>query len=414
MQAGCNFSYLDERIFLMTTDMLALDPTGEFLHRDTERLRSIGPAARVELPGGVIAWSVTSYDMLRQLAEDSRVSRDAQQHWPGLAAVPEGWPLAPFLISPTVLNAYGADHRRLRTVMEAAFTPERLQTLSENLSERLPALLAELGAPGSGAVVDVRADFAQVIAGETLCDLFGVPPQRWVDARKAMLDLVSPSDNAEEAAAGLDNAMGLLTALIAGEQDAPETGMAATLARDPDMTDEERVLAMAVTIAGGLPATTGLITNAVADLLTHPEQLAAAAKGVVPWSAVVEETLRFDAPVQNMPLRYAVEDIDLGDGVVLRQGDPIIMGFGAGGRDPGVHGHTAAAFDIHRHDTAHVAFGHGVHYCIGASLGRLEATLALAALFAHFPQLELAEPAHTLPPLPTFIFNGKARVPVRL
>ncbi|MFI2336901.1 cytochrome P450 [Nocardia rhamnosiphila] len=398
----------------MTTDVLSLDPTGKFLHRDTERLRSAGPAARVALPGGVIAWSVTRYETVRQLAENDRVSRDAQQHWPGLADVPEGWPLAPFLISPTVLNAYGADHRRLRAIMESAFSPERLQTLSENLSLRLPALLTELGDPGSGTVIDIRTDFAQVIAGETLCDLFGVPQQQWVDMRKTMLDLISPSEDAEEAAAGLDNAMGLLAALIAGKQDASETDMAATLARAPEMTDEERVLALAVTIAGGLPATTGLITNAVFDLLTHPDQLAAAVKGVVPWPTVVEETLRFDAPVQNMPLRYAVDDIDLGDGVVIRQGDAIIMGFGAGGRDPGVHGHTAAAFDIYRHDKSHVAFGYGVHHCIGATLGGFEAIQALAALFEHFPQLQLSEPAHTLPPLPTFIFNGKARVPVRL
>lgn len=398
----------------MTTNVFSLDPTGSFLQRDTARLRSAGPAARVELPGGVIAWSVTRYDTLRQLAADGRVSRDAQQHWPGLAAVPEGWPLAPFLISPTVLNAYGADHRRLRNIMEAAFTLERLEQLSENLSKRVPALLAELGGPGSGEVIDIREDFAQVIAGETLCDLFGVPQERWTDARSAMLDLLSPSDDAEVAAEQLDNTMGFLAALIADKQDAPEADMASTLAQDPSMTDQERVLALAVTIAGGLPSTTGLITNAVVDLLAHPDQLAAVVEGAVPWSAVVEETLRFDAPVHNMPLRYAVEDIDLGEGVVIRQGDAIIMGFGAGGRDPERHGDTAATFDIHRHDKAHVAFGHGIHHCIGALLGRLEASLALAALFAHSPQLELAEPAETLQPLPTFIFNGKARVPVRL
>ena len=398
----------------MTTEVLSLDPAGRFPLADVAGLRSSGPAARVELPGGVIAWSVTRYDVLRRLAEDDRLSRDARQHWPGLATVPEGWPLAPFLISPTVLNAYGADHRRLRDVMEAAFVPERLDEISAGLGKRLPEILAGLGEAGSGEVVDLRADFAQVIAGETLCDLFGVPQERWADARKAMLGLLSPSEEAEVAAAQLDSAMGFLAGLLESKGNAPAADMTSTLAHDPRMTDEERLLALAVTIAGGLPATTDLIANAIVDLLGHPDQLAAALDGEVSWTEVVEEALRFDAPVRHMPLRYAVEDIDLGEGVVIRAGDPVIMGFGAGGRDPELHGDTALVFDVHRLDKAHVALGHGVHHCIGAALGRVEASLALEALFAHFPELELAEDAGALEPLPTFIFNGRTRVPVRL
>jgi cytochrome P450 len=118
---------------------------------------------------------VTRHDVLRRLTADDRVSREAGQHWPGLADVPPDWPLAPFLIAPTVLNAYGSEHRRLRGIMEAAFTADRVQTLSANLKQRLPALLTALGSPGSAEVIDVRADYAQVIATETLCDLFGVP-----------------------------------------------------------------------------------------------------------------------------------------------------------------------------------------------------------------------------------------------
>ncbi|WP_285640931.1 cytochrome P450 [Lentzea sp. NBRC 102530] len=396
------------------TDVHVLDPARHLPQAEVTRLRSSGPAARVELPGGVMAWSVTRYDVVRRLAEDDRLSRDARQHWPGLAEVPEGWPLAPFLLSPTVLNAYGADHRRLRDVMEAAFAPERLEQLGAHLIRRLPGLLAELGAPGSGQVVDVRADFAQVIAGETLCDLFGVPRERWADARGAMSDLLSPSEDPGVAAAQLDSALGFLAGLVESKRTSPAADMASTLAHDPGMTDEERVLALAVTIAGGVPATTDLIANAVADLLGHPDQLAAAVDGEVSWSEVVDETLRFDAPVQHMPLRYAVQDIDLGEGVVIRRGDPVLLGFGAGGRDPERHGDTAAVFDVHRLDKAHVAFGHGVHRCIGARLGRIEATLALAALFEHFPGLEPAVDVGTLRPLPTFVFGGRTEVPVRL
>ncbi|MEU3855211.1 cytochrome P450 [Streptomyces sp. NPDC029554] len=395
----------------MAAQVFPLDHTGRSLREDIAALQSLGPAVKVALPDGITAWSVTKHEQLKKLSEDGRLSRDAQQHWPGLPDVPEGWPLAPFLISPTVLNAYGSERHRLRKIMEEAFTPARLDVLRENLRHRVPRLLGSLGAPGS--LVDIRAEYAQVIACETLCDLFGVPQAQWPDAVAAMRNLLSPAEEADQASAQLESAMSYLGALLSGKRDLPGEDMATTLAQ-ADMTDEERVLALAVTIAGGVPATTELITNAACNMLRHPEQLAAVRSGETTWSAVVEETLRFDAPVQHMPLRYAVEDIDLGEGTVIRQGDPVLMGFGAGGRDPQAHGDTADVFDVHRPNKEHVAFGHGVHYCIGASLGRIEASVALQALFASFPHMELAEPDQGLRPLPTFLFNGKAQLPVRL
>jgi cytochrome P450 len=253
-----------------------------------------------------------------------------------------------------------------------------------------------------------------VIASETLCDLFGVPHAWWPDALKAMANLLEPSTDADAAAVQLDDALRFLSLLLSSKQNAPGDDMATTLLRSTDMTDEERTLALAVTIAGGVPATTDLITNAVFNLLRNPEQRRALINQEVPWSAVIEETLRFDGPVQHMPLRYAVEEIDLGEGVVIGRGEPVIMGFGASGRDPEMHGETAAMFDIHRADKAHVAFGHGVHHCIGAPLGRVEAGVAIPALFERFPHLELAESADALQPLPTFIFNGKVKLPVHL
>src|SRR5690606_41787611 len=151
-------------------------PTAALRPSPTRRASDLaGPAVRVSLPGGVTAWSVTRLHLLRQLAADDRLSRDARQHWPALSEVPEDWPLAPFLLSPTVLNAYGSDHRRLRDVMEDAFTEEHMARMRAGLERRVPARLATLGDPGSGTVVDIRSAYAEPIASETLCDLFGVP-----------------------------------------------------------------------------------------------------------------------------------------------------------------------------------------------------------------------------------------------
>ncbi|MFJ4845702.1 MULTISPECIES: cytochrome P450 [unclassified Streptomyces] len=395
-------------------EVFRFDPTGRRLLEDNARLRSLGPAVRVDLSGGVTAWSVTRYDLVKRLTEDDRVSRDARRHWPALAAVEGDWPLAPFLLAPTVLNAHGTDHRRLRTVMEDAFTASRLEALGERLRERVDAALDALGTPGSGTVVDLRRGYAEVVAAGTVCDVLGVPEESVERSRRAVGSLLEPPADPAAAAAGMDDAMGFLAALLAAKRDDPGEDLATTLVRAADMTDEERLLALVVTIAGGVPSTTGLIGNAVVNVLRHTRQRFAVTEGMTPWSAVVEETLRADAPVQHMPLRYALEDIDLGEGVVIRRGEAILVGFGAGGRDARLHGETAATFDADRRDKEHVAFGHGVHGCIGETLARLEAAVALPALFTRFPGLELAEPAEALEPLPTIVFHAMARVPVRL
>ncbi|MFB7286955.1 cytochrome P450 [Actinacidiphila glaucinigra] len=396
------------------SEPIRLDPTGHRLHEDTARLLAAGPATRVELPGGITAWSVTRYEVLRRLTADHRVSRDARQHWPGLGEVPPDWPLSPFLASPTVLNAYGSDHRRLRAVMERAFAPGRTAALGASLRNRTETYLDALGTPGSGRVVDVRARYARVVACETLCDLFGVPEDRWEQAVRAMRALLEPPSDPGAAAAATEASMAFWAALLAEKAGAPGDDLATILVRAPDMTDEERLLALVVTVAGGVPSATDLITNAVIGLLRHPEQLEDVLAGAVPWPAVVEETLRADSPVQHMPLRYAVEDIDLGEGVVIRRGEAIVLGFGAGGRDPRRHPDGADAYDVHRRDKDHVAFGHGVHRCIGEPLGRLETAAALPALFERFPGLRPAAPLEELEPLPTFVFNGRTELPVRL
>ena len=128
---------------------------------------------------------------------------------------------------------------------------------------------------------------------------------------------------------------------------------------------------------------------------------------------MIEETLRVESPVAQLPFRFATEDVELG-GVTIAKGDPVLIGFAAVGRDPEVHGESAGRFDATRADKTHLSFGHGVHYCLGAPLARLEAAIALPALFDRFPGLELAVPAADLEPQGTFIMNGHRTLPVTL
>jgi cytochrome P450 len=146
-------------------------------------------------------------------------------------------------------------------------------------------------------------------------------------------------------------------------------------------------------------------------LLTHPDQRQLAVSEKL-WPAVVEETLRWDAPIGNFPARYPLEDIEIA-GVPIPRGEAILAPYSGVGRDPAAHA-DADSFDITRPPSRHLAFGGGPHVCLGAHLARLEATVALPALFERFPRLSLAVPAAELPPVPSFFSNSAAALPVRL
>lgn len=411
------------------------DTSGTRVHADNDRFRARGPATLVELPGSVVAWSVTRYDVMRRLTGDPRVSRDPRRHWPAFAELPADWPLSPYIAIPGVLNTYGTDHRRLRDLMEPAFTPARIEALRAMVHGRVERLVKDLAAAfeapdggGGAGTVDLRNGYAYVISTETLCDLLGVPDTLRDWTRRAMDGVIDPSPDPLRAAADLGDMVACLGELIAEKTARPGADMVSDLlaarvvtggdgpeeGRYDQLDGEEMVTALLLVIGAGAGPTTDLIANAARALLTDPEQIDLIRAGLVGWQDVVEETLRAEAPVQQMPLRYAIEDIDLGEGVLIRAGEPIMIGFGAAGRDPALHGETAGRFDIGRISKEHLAFGHGVHHCLGAPLARLQAAIALPALFDRFPRMELAVPAGEVAPLPTYLFDGTSALPVRV
>ncbi|TGB08644.1 cytochrome P450 [Streptomyces sp. MZ04] len=382
-----------------------------------ETLRERGSVALVELPDGIRAWAPTQYDVLKSLLADDRVSKDPNQHWPAWIGgeFRETW-VNSWVGVTNMFTAYGTNHRRLRKLVSPAFTKRRTDALRPRIEE-LTAGLLDAMAEAADPAVDLRAAYAHPLPMQVICELFGLPEHRQADTARLVESIMDTTATPEQAAATWQEVHQLLAGLVALKRAEPGDDMTSVLiaTRDEEgsaLTETELIDTLLLVIGAGHETTVSLIGNAVHALLSHPEQLERVLGGEVPWSDAIEETLRFAPSIANLPLRYAVSDIELPDGSVIPRGDAILAAYGAAGRDPLRHGPTAGRFDITRTDKEHLAFGHGVHYCVGAPPARLEAAVALPALFARFPGLRLD--AGGALPQESFIGDGFAALPVRL
>ncbi|WP_411074752.1 cytochrome P450 family protein [Streptomyces sp. cmx-4-7] len=401
------------------TDVIELDPFVTDLDGESARLRAAGPLARVVLPGGVPCFAVTRHAEARKLLTDPRLVKDIDV-WGAWqrGEIPLDWPLIG-LANPgkSMLTADGEEHRRLRGLVAQALTARRVERLRAGIEALTAEMLDRLAERPAGEAVDLKAEFAYPLPMNVVCELMGVDRADQPRMKELFDKFFSTQTPPEEVPRMMADLGALFSGIVAGKKETPGDDLTSALieaSEDGDrLTTEEITNTLQLMVAAGHETTISLIVNAVVALSTHPEQRDLVLKGEVPWENVIEETLRWSTPTSHVLIRFAAEDIEVGDRI-LPKGEGLIVSFGALGRDEAQFGPTAGDFDVTRTPNRHISFGHGPHVCPGAALSRLEASVALPALYARFPELRLAVPREELRNKPVVTQNDLFELPVVL
>ncbi|TVL88129.1 cytochrome P450 [Streptomyces sp. SAJ15] len=382
-------------------------------------LREHAPVHRTELPSGVEAWLVTRYADARQALADQRLSKNPVHHAePAHAKGKTGIPgERKAELMTHLLNIDPPDHTRLRRLVSKAFTPRRVAEFAPRVRELTDGLIDGFAERGEA---DLIHEFAFPLPIYAICDLLGVPREDQEDFRDWAGMMIRHGKGPRGGVArSVKKMRGYLAELIHRKRNALGDDLISGLIRASDhgehLTENEAAAMAFILLFAGFETTVNLIGNGTYALLRHPEQRARFERAVAEGdeellATAVEELLRYDGPVEIATWRFATEPLTLG-GQRIAEGDPVLVVLAAADRDPERFRHPDT-LDLSRGDNQHLGYGHGIHYCLGAPLARLEAQTALTTLLRRLPDLRLAVDESDLRWRGGLIMRGLRTLPV--
>ncbi|WP_405499228.1 cytochrome P450 [Streptomyces niveus] len=365
-------------------------------------LQSQGAVHRVRTADGDEAWLVTGHAWVRQLLDDDRLGRSHPD--PEAAAKDSGSALLAGL-----LGDFATDHARLRALLEPHFSPERMLALRPYVEKQTGQLLDAMA--GQKPPVDLREALALSLPIQVICEWLGVPQEDkdrfggWTQDAANVGDPVRSKQ-------GLGELFGYCRQLVADKRRHPGDDVISRICATEGINDNEVLGLTALLLFGGYETTVARIGTCVLLLLANPEQWQALLRdpGLIPGA--VEETLRVSMPNPHnggMP-RYALTDFEI-DGVTIRTGDFVMLNIIAANHDETAFA-DAGRVDVTRDTTGSLMFGHGAHYCVGATLARMQLQVVLTQLVARFPTLAPAVGVEELKLRHNTLIGGLIQLPV--
>ncbi|WP_314621680.1 cytochrome P450 [Streptomyces stackebrandtii] len=351
------------------------DPPAELIEA-----REHGPISRYTHPGGKPGWMITGYDLVRSVLADSRFSARKDL----LNVVDFELPPAPpgeFLLMDE------PQHGRYRKPLVGKFTARRMRLLTERVEQITAECLDAM--EQAGPTADLVTAFAKPIPTIIICELLGVPYEDRDSFQEQIDTFMGGETNDEDLIAAYTATQEYLAQLVAAKRAKPTDDVLSELT-DSDLTDEELKGISLILLAAGFDTTANMLSLGTFALLRNPEQLAALRADPTLVDQAVEELLRYLTVAKSF-MRTALEDVEVG-GQLIEAGTTVVLSYNTANRDPERYP-DPHALDLGREAGGHLAFGHGIHLCLGAQLARVEMRVAFTALFSRFPTLRLAVPA---------------------
>ncbi|MBA2806724.1 cytochrome P450 [Streptomyces sp. KM273126] len=383
-------------------------------------LREHSPVHWTKLPSGVEAWLVTRYADARQALADGRLSKNPEHHaedaqGKSRTGIP-GERNANLMAH--LLNIDPPDHTRLRRLVSKAFTPRRVVEFAPRVQELADGLIDRFAPQGEA---DLIHDFAFPLPIYAICDLLGVPREDQDDFRDWAGMMIRHGGGPRGGVArSVKKIRGYLAELIHRKRSHLGDDLISDLIRASDhgehLTENEAAAMCFVLLFAGFETTINLIGNGTYALLRNPEQRARLQGSIERGETGlldtgIEELLRYDGPVELATWRFATEPLTIG-GQAIATGDPVLVVLAAADRDPARFAEPDR-LDLSRRDNQHLGYGHGIHYCLGAPLARLEGRTAIETLLRRLPDLRLAADPADLRWRGGLIMRGLRDLPVR-